>query len=192
MASTRRMGSIDSEMGVAMLDAAEAILRDEGYGALTSRRIAEYLGVKQRLLYYYFKTMDDLVQESFRRLSIRELDRLKSAISSDHPLHEIWGICINTSDARLISEYMALANRNEGIRNEVITFIEESRKMQIKVLKKAMAQSGLKEDYPPAEAIAFIGTSVALALNREAALGVRKSHQAVKKMLEGFFNTLEP
>ena len=54
-----------------MLDGAEVILRDEGYGALTSRRVAECINVKQRLVYYYFKTMDDLIVETFRRLSLR-------------------------------------------------------------------------------------------------------------------------
>lgn len=192
MASNRRMGSIDSEMAGSMMEAAEAILNEEGYAALTSRRVADYLGVKQRLVYYYFRTMDDLVQESFRRLSVRELERLRSAISSDKPLHEVWNICINTSDARLVSEYMALANRNEGIRKEVIHFIEESRKMQVKALKNAMARNGTLKNLPKAEIIAFLGTSVALALNREASLGVTHSHAAVKKMISEFFELLEP
>ncbi len=192
MASTRRMGSIDSEMAESMMEAAEAILNEEGYAALTSRRVAEYLGVKQRLVYYYFRTMDDLVEESFKRLAVRELDRLKSAISSDRPLHEIWQVCINTSDARLVSEYMALANRNEGIRREVIGFIEKSRKLQVKALKAALARNSHAESLPKAEVIAFLGTSVALALNREASLGVTQSHAAVKKMIGEFFEQLEP
>lgn len=192
MASTRRMGSIDSEMGIAMMDAAEEILKEQGYAALTSRTIADYLGVKQRLLYYYFKTMDDLILECFKRLSVRELDRLNTAISSDRPLHEIWEICINTSDARLISEYMALANRNDGIRSEVIFFIEESRKMQVKVLKKLMAQAGIEKDFLSADVLALIGTSLALAINREASLGVKKGHSAAKKAIQDFFEKLEP
>lgn len=192
MASTRRMGSIDSEMGVSMLDAAEEILKEQGYAALTSRTIADFLGVKQRLLYYYFRTMDDLILECFKRLSERELDRLQTAISSERPLHEIWDICINTSDARLISEFMALANRNEGIRSEVIFYIEESRRMQIKVLKKLMAQAGFSKDFLPAEVLALIGTSLALAINREAALGVKKGHSAARKTIQEFFERLEP
>ena len=192
MASTRRMGSIDSEMAESMMEAADAILKEEGYAALTSRRIADYLGVKQRLLYYYFRTMDDLVQESFRRLSVRELERLRAAISSDRPLHEIWNICINTSDARLVSEYMAMANRDEGIRKEVINFIEKSRKLQVKALNKVMSRNDALENLPKAEVIAFLGTSVALALNREASLGISQSHAAVKKMIDNFFELLEP
>jgi len=183
------MGPIDSEMGESMLNAAEKVLNEEGYAALTSRRVAEYLGVKQRLVYYYFRTMDDLVLETFRRLSVRELARLKSAISSEQPLHEIWDVCIDTSDARLVSEFMALANRNEGVREAVIEFIEESRKLQVRALRKAIAGRGL--DTLPPEVIAFMGTSLALALNREAALGTRKGHAAVKKVIKQFFDELE-
>ena len=190
MAATRRMGSLDSAKAEAMLDAAEAILREEGYAALTSRRIAEYLGVKQRLIYYYFRTMDDLVLETFKRLSIRDLARLKAAISSDRPLHQVWNVCINTSDARLVSEFMALANRSEGVRHEVISFIEESRKLQIAALKNALAKSGAGTELPEPEVIAFMATSLALALNREAALGVKKGHLAVKKMITRFFESI--
>ncbi len=192
MTSQRRMGSVDSEKGEAMLEAAEEILKEEGYAALTSRRIADYLGVKQRLLYYYFRTMDDLVLECFRRLSVRELARLKSAIASDRPLHEIWEVFINTSDARLISEFMALSHRNEGIREEVAAFIEESRKMQVQALKKAIAQHPHKDTFLPPEVIAILGSSLALAVNREAAIGVRKGHSLVKKTIESFFDHLEP
>lgn len=192
MASTRRMGSVDSAKAEAMLDAAEEILREEGYGALTSRRVAEHLGVKQRLVYYYFRSMNDLILETFKRLSVRDLERQKAAYSSDSPLHEVWNICLNVSDARLISEFIALANRDEGLRREVASFIEESRRMQINALKNALPDSNGGEDFLRPEVIAFIGTSLALALNREAAIGVKKGHAAVDKMIKQFFDKLEP
>jgi len=183
------MGSIDSAMGATMLKAAEDILRDEGYAALTSRRVSEYAGVKQRLVYYYFATMDDLIIESFRRLAVRELERLRTSISSNHPLHDIWDMCMNTADSRLVAEFMALANRNEGLRQEVIKFIEESRDIQISAIKKALASGGSKDLKPVA--IAFLGSSVALALNREAALGVTMGHQTVKRLIKQFCDGLE-
>jgi len=186
------MGSIDSAKAEAMLDAAEAILREEGYAALTSRRVAEYLGVKQRLVYYYFRTMDDLVLETFKRLSVRELARLRSAIASERPLHQVWDICINTNDARLVSEFMALANRSEGVREEVIRFIEESRRLQVVALKRALARRGDDVQRVSPEVVALVGTSLALALNREAALGVTKGHAAARKMIAAFFADIEP
>lgn len=191
MTTTRRMGSADSEKATAMLDAAEYILTEFGYGALTSRRVAEHLGVKQRLVYYYFRTMDDLVLETFKRLAIRDLNRLKESIASDRPLQEIWNVFINTSDSRIVAEFMALANHHEELREEVIGFIEASRKIQIQALKKAMKSSGVASDSPSAEAIALIGSSLALALNRESMLGVSLGHAAVQKMIRQFFQSLE-
>ena len=61
----RRMGAPGSTNWGMMLDAAEAILCEEGYGALSSRRVAEKAGFKQRLVYYYFRSMDELAVEMF-------------------------------------------------------------------------------------------------------------------------------
>lgn len=191
MTTSRRMGSVDSEKATAMLDAAEYILTEFGYGALTSRRVAEHLGVKQRLVYYYFRTMDDLVLETFKRLSERDLKRLKDSIASERPLQEIWNVFINTSDSRIVAEFMALANHHEELRAEVIRFIENSRKIQIQALKKAMAATGKNKDMPSPEAIALIGSSLALALNRESTLGVALGHSAAQKMIKQFFQSLE-
>ncbi len=173
-----------------MLDAAEHILTEFGYAALTSRRVAEQLGVKQRLVYYYFRTMDDLVLETFKRLAERDLERLKLGISSERPLHEIWDVFINTSDSRIIAEFMALANHHEDLKVEVIAFIEETRKIQIRTLKKAMKARGEASDMS-ADAIALIGTSLALTLNRESLLGVSLGHSATHKMIKQFFERLE-
>jgi AcrR family transcriptional regulator len=192
MTSTRRMGSVDSAKAESMLDAAEVILRDEGYAALTSRRVAEYLDVKQRLVYYYFRTMDDLILATLKRLSSRELDRLKAASSSDRPLHEIWNVCINTVDARIVSELMALANHTEGMRSEVISFVEKSRSLQVAALKRALATTNTEKFNVNPEALAIIGSSLVLTLNAEALLGVDKGHAAVKKMIKNFFDTIEP
>ena len=50
----RRMGPSDSETSNALLDATERVLRNDGYGAVSSRRVAEEAGLKQQLVYYYF------------------------------------------------------------------------------------------------------------------------------------------
>src|SRR6185437_16776645 len=92
MPAPRRMGPAGSTNWNAMLDAAEETLREEGYAALTSRRVGERVGVKQRLVYYYFQTMDDLIIEAFRRLSVREMSWLRSAVSSERPLRNVWDV----------------------------------------------------------------------------------------------------
>lgn len=48
MAVTRRLGSVESAKAGAMLDAAEEILKEEGYAALTSRRVVNSLKISNR------------------------------------------------------------------------------------------------------------------------------------------------
>lgn len=174
-----------------MLNATEAILREEGYGALTSRRVAERIGVKQRLVYYYFPTMDNLIIETFRQLCVRELELMSQALESERPLREVWNICIHTGDAPLISEFIALAHRIDGLQDEVISFIEKSRKLQITALTKALGRPKRTDQLQPS-VIAMIATSVALALTREAELGISLGHRQTKAAIEQFFKEFEP
>ena len=192
MTSTRRMGPACSATSLAMLDAAEDILRDDGGSALTSRRLAERIGVKQRLVYYYFQTMDDLIVATFRRLAMREMDRLIAARQSGRPLREIWQICIHTSDARIVAEFMALANRIPGLRDEVIAYIVEARRVQQEALELAIAKAGsLPFGLPPAS-LAMLASSAALALNREAQLGIVAGHAGIMTAIEALLDRVEP
>jgi AcrR family transcriptional regulator len=173
-----------------MLDGAEAILREEGYAALTSRRVAERIGVKQRLVYYYFHTMDDLVVATFQRLATRELERLARAVASAHPLRKIWDVCIHTADARLISEFTALANRNRRLSSEVVAFIRKSRAVQVKALAAALDHNGIRSPIPPT-ALALLATSVALSMTRESELGIHVGHNETKALIAEFLSNLE-
>lgn len=187
----RRMGPAGSENWHAMLDGAEDLLREEGHSALTSRRVADRIGVKQRLIYYYFRTMDDLVVEMFRRLAEREIARLQQACQSESPMREIWDICLHTTDARLISEFMALASRIDGLRKEVVAFIEESRRLQIAVISKATDRLGGDASVPP-DGLALLATSLALSLTREEQIGIELGHQTARALVEMIFEKYEP
>lgn len=184
----RRLAKPGSANALPMLDAAEAILLEEGYAALTSRRVAERCDVKQRLVYYYFRTMDDLVVATFRRLATREMERLHAALNGPDPLNELWTVCIATSDARLISEFTALANRSGPLREEVIAFIEGARGIQIEALRRAggtTARFGIAE-----EAVALLATSLALSLTREQALGVGTGHDEARDLVRRLIGQL--
>lgn len=191
MKTTRRMGPAGSTNWNAILDSTEDILKEEGYGALTSRRIAERMGIKQRLIYYYFHTMDDLIVHTFRRLAERDLLRLGRTLSSPRPLHELWHFCIHTADARLISEFMALANRIDELRSEVVVFIEESRRIQVSALQEAMTTKVSSRALTPT-AIALFANSLGLLLIREAELGVTTGHIEVAALVGQFLAQVEP
>lgn len=185
------MGPVGSANWQAMLDAAEATLLEEGYGALTSRRIAERVGVKQRLVYYYFATMDEVIVETFRRMAARELERMRQTLEGDMPVRKLWDVCIHTTDSRITSEFMALAYRNDDLRSEVIGFITESRRIQAEAVTRSLAGSGAPSPLD-ADGIALLATGVALAMTRESALGVDTGHASLVAMIERFLDNAEP
>ena len=63
MTSARRIGAPDAKNRSVLLDAAEQLMLEEGYAAVTSRRVAEKAALKPQLVHYYFRTMDDLFLE---------------------------------------------------------------------------------------------------------------------------------
>ena len=75
----RRIGAPDAKNRGLLLDAAEQLMLEEGYAAVTSRRLASKAGLKPQLVHYYFRTMEDLFLEVFRRRAEEGLSPGRSA-----------------------------------------------------------------------------------------------------------------
>ena len=73
-----------------LLDAAEQLLIEEGYAAVTSRRVADRAGLKPQLVHYYFRTMDELFLELFRRRAELMQHYQVRALESEQPLWALW------------------------------------------------------------------------------------------------------
>jgi AcrR family transcriptional regulator len=184
----RRMGAVGSANWSAMLDAAERVLSDEGYAALSSLRIAEVAGFKQRLVYYYFQSMDALVTEMFRRMVVSETQRLTAIAASARPIRGFWNLARESRDTRLSAEFLALAHRNAELKKEVVDFVTFSRQLQITALEKAT--SGRSDI--PASAMVVLATNFALSLNREAALGIDLGHDSAEALITEILDRIEP
>lgn len=184
MASNRRMGPQDSATSNALLDATERVLREEGYAAATSRRIAQEAGVKQQLVYYYFRTMDELLVATFKRRTTRALARLEEDVAGDRPVQALWEHLTSIVDAKLVFEFVALANRNEGIRQEVARYVAASRKIETAAIARQFKERGIEAGPVTPAAAAFVMYCVSLLLRREAATGITEGHDEVLAMME--------
>jgi len=112
------MGPQDASVRFDLLDAAERVIERDGYPAVTSRNVGAEASVDQKLVYYYFRTMEDLVVATFRRRSEAFLARLEDIARSDRAIRSIWSLSSDRS-GRLIMEFMAMANRNAALQDEV-------------------------------------------------------------------------
>ena len=59
MTSPRRLGADDAVNRRALLSAAQQLMVEDGYAAVTTRRVAAKAGLKPQLVHYYFQSMED-------------------------------------------------------------------------------------------------------------------------------------
>lgn len=182
MASKRRLGPRNSDASQAILDATERVLREEGYGAVTSRRVAEVAGIRQGLVYYYFPTMDDVLLECFKRRTASGLARYHEEVLSNRPVHAIWKDLSENVDGRLVFEFVALANHHEGIREEVNRFVGEARRLQADAIARDAKARGIDMSLATPTALAFIMYSATLMMAREASTGLTDGHDEVRAL----------
>ena len=185
LTSKRRFGPRNSEISHAIMDAAEKVIRDEGYAAVSSRRVAEVAAIQQSLVYYYFESMDDLLVATFQRRTERGMARYEKDARSDKPVAAIWKDLNEGLDARMSFAFVSLASHNERVREVYTRFLSQSRKLQADVIAKDATARGLDISPATPTALAFIIHSTSLVMAREAALGMTEGHDEVRSLLEG-------
>ena len=175
--STRRIGAKDSKTRARLLDAAEALLLEEGYAAVTSRRVAARADLKPQLVHYYFRTMDDLFIEVFRRRAEQDLPRFEQAIAEDGSLRNLWRLNADPRGARFTIEFMALANHRKAIRAEIARYAERFRAAQLDAVTAALAARGVTEERLPPIAALLLMTGLSQLMALEGAIGVTDGHE---------------
>jgi TetR/AcrR family transcriptional regulator, transcriptional repressor for nem operon len=135
--SPRRVGSQTSKTRAALLDAAQQVMLDDGYAAVTYRSLAERAGVTPGLVQYYFPTLDDMFLALLGRRADQTHERLLSELETraDEPLRITWEHSSDETTAALLTEFMALANHRKVVRTAILEVIERTRQAQLKVLK---------------------------------------------------------
>lgn len=174
----------------ALIDATEYLLREEGYAAVSSRRIGARAGVKGPLIHYYFSSIDDLYLAVFRRIMENGLTQLEEILASDRPLHALWNHAKNPLRARITTEFMALANHRPAIRDEIAQVASQTRSLQTESITRYMKSKGIDAVFPIAS-VPVIMSSVSYLLSLETALGISNGHRETESVVENFLNSLE-
>jgi AcrR family transcriptional regulator len=191
MAPARRSPVDDSATRTALLDAAAAVMLEEGYAALTSRRLAQRAGVNNGLVSYYFGTMDSLFIELFRRGAERSLARLRQALRSPQPLWALWELTHDFSSNALTMEFIALANHRKAIKAEIAKYSRKFRTLQVEALSDVIKGYGVDtERWPPASLILAMAAASRF-LHIEEGFDVRIGHAELVTVIEREIAALE-
>lgn len=190
MATPRRIGAEDSATRAMLLDAAQALMVEEGYASVTSRKVAARAGLKPPLVHYYFRTMDDLFVALVRRGAELSRERQAAALASEQPLWALWEMSIDPAGRTVITEMAALANHRKELRAEIAEQARSLRTEQIAVLTPVLERYGVDGTLTP-EAFVTLTNALAQTLVMEEALGLDAGHAAARDLVEGLLTRHE-
>lgn len=190
--SPRRIGAENSKTRAALLDAAQELMREEGYAAVTSRMLAGRAGLKPQLVHYYFHSMDDLFLALFERVASELLRKQDMLVDCDKPVGKMWELGNNTADAVLYVEFMAMANHRKSLRAAIAEFGDTARKRQTDRLIALIESRDLDDgDWKPV-ALATILETVSRSLSFEELLGMSEGREetltAIRQLIDRLDN----
>lgn len=150
MTSTRRPRASTEAKRQRILDAAEEIILEQGYAAVSSRSVAGRAGIQPPHLHYYFTTIDDLFVGVLTRRAGRNVGRMAEVLDSPHPLQAWWTLASDQRGTALFVELLAAANHRPALRAEVGEIARQVREMQVERLTDLLPQYGVDpEEVPP-------------------------------------------
>ena len=191
MASNRRIGLEQSKTRTLLLDAAEEVMHEEGYAAVSSRRLAAKAGLKPQLVHYYFRTMDDLFLALFRRRTDEGVANFERALASDQPLKALWEISRDPHGTAMILEFSAMANHRKALAAEIARYGDKIREIQSKAIARVLAERGVSSDALPPVAISVLVTAISLFLRMEEKIGMSAGHREVEALVEQWLRGFE-
>lgn len=187
----RRSPTEDSKNRIALLDAAALLMLDEGYAAVTARRVAAKAGLKPQLVHYYFSSMDDLLVSLLRRGAAAGLEQQQRALASPQPLRALWAWNSDPIVTRVATEFGALAHHRQAIRAEIAAIAKQLRTAQIDAVSRALERYGVDPDEFPASVVVVLMTGTARVMVMEQAIGNAIGHDDTLEFVERYLTRLE-
>lgn len=188
----RRIGTETSATRALILETTEALILEEGYAAVSTRRVGARAGLKPSLVHYYFPTTDDLLLAVSRR-GAEESDRMiEEALLSDDPMRALWKFFIDTSRTAMALEFMALANHREALRAHMAGHCELMRERQVEIFRQLLGDRLDCPDGCPPEGLSVVLAGIGRAIVMEENLGVKMGHAEAIGFVERWLDNLMP
>jgi TetR/AcrR family transcriptional regulator len=186
----RKINDGGTSTRTAILNATEAVMREEGYAAVTSRRIAESAELKSQLVHYHFGTMDDLFLALLNRVEESHFSRYAKVFSSRNPLRALWDLFVEPSGTELMMEFTALAGHRKAVRKEIARCIERARRIEVAVVSEVLSGLNIERVTLPPTALAVLLAGASRAFVIERAIGVSTGHDETIAFIKQLLETL--
>lgn len=183
MKSKRRIRREPAEARLLILKTAAHIMLQEGYAAVSMRRVAKTAGLSSTLVNYYYASADDLLVALYRHTSEIDLQRLKDALSSPDLISALWAYQTDSARTVLGAEFLALANHRKEIKTEITRYAEYARELQAKALSSIVDERAIRAAHGSPLCIVTLLASVARNLIIEDRVGMSLGHAEMRAFI---------
>lgn len=166
-----------------ILDATETLMVEEGYAAVSSRRVAQALGLNAATVHYYYPTTDDMFVALHRRMTDRQLAELGKVLAADDPLAAFWRFQSSSAQTALGVEFLALANHRKAIGDVLAGSTNDARAELTRRLTQKIGDLPVDPAVLPPIALATVLVAVGRLLANEERVGITSGHEEVRKFI---------
>lgn len=182
----------------ALLDAAESLLVDVGYGGVTVRALAERAGVNQGLIHYYFGSMEEVLVQTLERFTERLIERQVAMYAGPEPFVTKWRRAMSylsedfeSGYQKIWFELQALAWNRPELKDRVAKVLER----WVDVLRPAFGagldELGVDHDRMPVDAIVALVATFNQGVMAERLLGADSGHAQLLAWIDGWLTEQE-
>jgi AcrR family transcriptional regulator len=177
--ATTRDEMAKNDTATEILEATRQCLLDDGYAALSTRKVAEEASVPLSQIHYHFGSKDELILSLLRAENDRLLQRQATMFSSDLPLSEQWEIAcdylaqdLESGYVRVLQEMMAAGWSSERVGKEVHQMLDGWTGVLHEAALRTEAAGVSLGGFTPGEVVAlissvFLGAEAQILLGRE-------------------------
>lgn len=173
-----------------ILDTTEKLMVEEGYAAVSSRRIAQELGLNAATVHYYYPSTDDVFIALHRRMTERQLGEIEKVFEADEPLQAFWTFQSSAGQTALGVEFLGLANHRKAIRDTLAASTERARDDQAKMLAEAFGGFAWMRSGLSPEALVAILVGLGRLLANEERVGITRAHEEVRSFVKSALQRL--
>jgi AcrR family transcriptional regulator len=150
----------------AVLDAAEALLVEVGYAAITVRKLADRAGVNHGLVHYYFGSMEEVFLQTLERFTDRLIERQTRLYAAEVPFVDKWRTAMAYLSADFESGYQkvwlelqAMAWNHGEMRDRVAAVVGRWQGVLQPAFELGLEELGLdKARFPPDVVVTLVRT----------------------------------
>lgn len=188
----RRVGAETSATRALIVEATNQLIRDEGYAAVSTRRVAARAGLKPSLVHYYFPTTDDLFVEVSRQGAAESDRMIEAALTAEDPVRALWQFFVDTSRTAMALEFMALANHRPAVRDYMAQHSEAMRARQTEIFGRILGERIDRLEGFDAAGLSVVLAGIGRAIVMEEGLGVSTGHAEAMRIVETWLERLAP